>query len=117
MEIIERIDRNRPTTIALAIFGLALSGILIQYLRAQPQIGEEEQVITTVDALFTALTTRDLQRLEDCESRLQSYRENGELPEVAAAKLQKIIGRAREGEWEPSARTLYDFILAQRGAP
>ena len=115
MEIINRIDRNRPVAIVVAILAFALFGICVQYLRAYPQIGDEEKVMTTVDALFTALTTRDLDRLRNCETRLQEYREEGDLPDVAATKLEQIIGRARSGEWESSARTLYDFILAQRG--
>lgn len=117
MEIIDRLERNRHTVIGVAILAFVLLGLFVPYLRAYPQIGEEEKVLTTVDALFTALTSRDLQRLQDCEVRLETYRDEGELPLVAATKLKNIIERARSGEWETSARTLYDFILAQRRTP
>ena len=50
MEIIDRIDRNRPAAIVLAVLAFALFGICVQYLRAYPQIGDEEKVMTTVDA-------------------------------------------------------------------
>lgn len=117
METIDRIDRNRLATIVLGILAIAAIVLLTQFLRSQPQFGADEEVFKTVDALFTALTSRDNQRLSDCEQRLQTYRAAGTLPSSAAKKLDGIVKQARSGEWEASARKLYDFMLAQRRMP
>ena len=110
-------DRNRLATIVLGILAVVAIVFLMQFLRSHPQVGADEEVFKTVDALFTALTSRDNQRLSDCEQRLQSYRDAGTLPSSAAKKLDGIIKQARAGEWEASVRKLYDFMLAQRRMP
>ena len=114
MEIIDRLQRNRLATILIAIVSFVCAAAVYQYLRTSPQIGPNEEVFKTVDALFTALTTKDLQRLSDCESRLQADLESGALPSAAAKNLDGIIQRARAGKWDASADTLYQFILDQR---
>lgn len=80
-----------------------------------PQLKADEQVFTTVDALFTALTSRDSKRLDDCERRLKSYHEEGRTSDAVASTLDGIVKQAREGQWEPAARKLYTFMLGQRG--
>jgi hypothetical protein len=37
------------------------------------------------------------------------------MSDAVAAQLDAIIQQAHAGDWEPAARTLYDFILGQRG--
>jgi hypothetical protein len=97
---------------ALAFLMLAL---LVWARLPPPQLKADEQVFNTVDALFTALTARDRARLDDCERRLKAYREQGKTSRAAAARLDAIIQQAHDGQWEPAARKLYDFMLAQRG--
>ena len=82
-----------------------------------PQLKADEQVFTTVDALFTALTSRDSKRLDDCERRLKSYHEQGKMSDAVAATLDGIVLQAREGKWEPASKKLYNFMLGQRGDP
>jgi len=96
---------------------LALIGIawMIWARLPPPQLIADEQVFNTVDALFTAVTARDLTRLEDCERRLQEYHEDGMISDAAAAALDAIIDQARDGKWEPAAKALYSFMLGQRG--
>jgi hypothetical protein len=83
-------------------------------LQSPPQLGHDEEVFQTVDALFTALTSRDPQRLDDCVQRLQFHRETGRLPARAARSLDGVIAQARRGEWRSAAEGLYRFIYAQR---
>jgi hypothetical protein len=97
--------------VLLAIAGL----VLLLRMRTQPQLDADPEVFKTVDALFTALTSRDRSRLDDCERRLKSFRETDQLAPAAAAILDRVVDQARAGEWEPAARRLYDFMLAQRG--
>jgi hypothetical protein len=77
-------------------------------------MGADEEVSRAVDALFTAVTARDEKRLTQCERRLQALQEAGKLPGAAAGYLDRFIRTARAGGWEPAARSLYDFIRAQR---
>ena len=80
-----------------------------------PQLDVDERVFKTVDALFTAIRSRDLSRMEDCDRRLKTYREEGRISDAAAGSLDDIIQQARGGQWEPAAKRLYDFMRGQRG--
>ncbi len=81
---------------------------------APPQMGDDEEVSKAVDALFTAVSARNERLLEDCEGRLGTLREAGDLPIAAADFLDDIINEARDGRWRPAAERLYDFMRAQR---
>jgi hypothetical protein len=97
--------------------GLAVAAAIVfvvQTFRSPPQIGTDDEVFATVDALFTALTCRDDSRLDDCEERLLAFREADQLPEDAADYLDAVIEQARSGQWEAAARRLYDFMYRQR---
>jgi len=82
--------------------------------RRPPQIGADERVFHTVDALYTAVKSQDVARLADCERRLHTYRDAGALPAAAAARLDGMIGAAKSGRWQSAAESLYDFMLGQR---
>jgi hypothetical protein len=90
-------------------------GLLVWSMWPVPQIGADPEAMKTVDALFTAVTSKDERRLTDCEERLRAHEEAGRLPAAAARRLDAVIARARGGEWRPAAETLYSFIRAQRG--
>src|SRR5262249_51628819 len=79
-----------------------------------PQMGADEEVFRTVDALFTAVTARDPALLGQCEARLAAYREARQLPKQASDYLDSIIKKAHRGSWQAAAERLYDFMLAQR---
>ena len=83
-------------------------------LQSPPQLTADDEVFSTVDALFTALTSRDPQRLEDCAQRLQFQRDTGRLSVRAARSLDRVIAQARRGEWQPAAERLYQFMHGQR---
>ncbi len=79
-----------------------------------PQIGSDEEAFKAVDALYTAVTSRRPQLLDQCDRQLQDLQKQGKLPEPAYEALQKIIGKARDGEWEPAAVALSKFMKGQR---
>lgn len=107
--------RDRRLLVVLGILAVVAAFLLVRNLNRPPQIGTDEEVVKTVDALFTAMTTRDMARLDDCDRRLKSCQEGGRLPAKAGRSLQSMIQQARGGQWEPAARRLYDFIYGQRG--
>ncbi|HSQ57296.1 MAG TPA: hypothetical protein VLM40_16360 [Gemmata sp.] len=108
---------GRGRTAVYACLGLLAAGalvVLLAFLNRSPQMGADEEVFRTVDALFTATTARDEKRLAECEGRLHTLRDEGRLPESAAKFLDEVIARARSGRWETAAEKLYSFMLDQR---
>ncbi|MFO0842934.1 MAG: hypothetical protein U0797_11140 [Gemmataceae bacterium] len=111
----ERDSRERLA--GFALLGLATAavvGVVIAYLSRPPQMGPDEEVFHTVDALFTAVTARNEKQLGQCEQRLRGYRDAGKLPAAAADSLDGFIRQARSGGWQSAAERLYRFMLAQR---
>ena len=108
-------SRERVAVYLLAgLLGAGVIAALIAFLSGPPQMGADEEVFRTVDALFTAVTARDEKRLGECERRLRVCRDAGKLPPDPADYLDGVIARARGGRWESAAERLYDFMLAQR---
>jgi len=79
-----------------------------------PPLGGDEEVGKTVDALFTALISRNPTWMDNCEQRLHTLRDETRLPLKSAKFLDGVIAQARDGNWEPAAKRLYDFIIRQR---
>jgi len=99
----------------MAVSGLAV--LLVCWFirwRSPPQMGADEEVFKTVDALFTAVTARDEKLLGDCERRLHAYKEAGKLPANAADYLDGVIRQSQEGKWASAAERLYDFMREQQ---
>jgi hypothetical protein len=93
---------------------LASAAGLYAYVNRTPQLGWDEEVHVTVDALFTAMTSRSEKRLAECETRLEEFHRAGRLPDAAAEQIRNFIDEARTGSWRPAAEELYDFVLAQK---
>lgn len=108
---------NQRKWLLLPVGILALiATIWLVWLRLPPpQLSSDEQVFKTVDALFTAVTARDEQQLQNCERRLKDYHKQGRISDEAAESLNAAIQQARAAQWEDAARRLYDFILGQQG--
>jgi hypothetical protein len=111
------LNRRQIAWLSIGAIGVLLLVFVVRWLMSPPQMGADEAVFNTVDALFTAVTSKDLKRLEDCESRLRSYQDEGKLPPAAAKTLDSIIKQARSGQWKPASERLYGFMYAQRRTP
>jgi hypothetical protein len=107
-------SKRRAMLVAAGVAGLAVSVSLFLWWSKPPQMGADQEVSKSVDALFTAVTARDEKLLTDCERRLLTLKDGGKLPLEASAYLDSIISKARAGSWEPAAQSLYDFMRAQR---
>ena len=79
-----------------------------------PQIGEAREAFKAVDALYTAVSLRDVARVDHCEAALRGLRDAGKLPAGAADRLVAISTEARAGQWEPAQLRLRDFMVGQR---
>jgi hypothetical protein len=106
--------KARVALVALGAVAVAFLVIVTWSLWPAPQMGANREVFATVDALFTAVTARDEERLRECERHLRGHREAGKLPAQAADHLDGIIRQARAGSWQAAAERLYHFMRAQR---
>ncbi|WP_020470536.1 hypothetical protein [Zavarzinella formosa] len=107
--------RDRIAWLALAgLAGLVIIVLLVSWWRRPPQMGVDDKVFQTVDALYTAVRSENPSRVTQCEERLKGYFEKGLLPKPAFVFLMDVIARTKRGEWEPATKRLYDFMLAQR---
>jgi hypothetical protein len=93
----------------------AVAALVVGYFgcRKPPQLGPDEQAFREVDALFTAVTARRPELVEQCERRLADLHTGGKVPDGAMAELEVVIDRARCGKWETAAERLYDFMRGQ----
>ncbi len=98
---------------ALAVVLLGGAALVLGWGRV-PQMGADDEVFHSVDALFTAVTARDARLLNQCERRLHAHRDAGKLPAEASRYLDGVVDRARNGRWESAAQDLYDFMTKQR---
>lgn len=98
--------------VALAV--AALAAVAANWWSRPAQMGADDRVFATVDALYTAVRVRDEKQVGACEARLHAYRDEGALPAAAAADLDRVIADARGGRWQPAAERLYAFMSAQR---
>lgn len=108
---------NRARVAWWVLGGLAAIAVLLvalRYFTQPPQMGVDDDVFKTVDALYTAIRMKDEAKLTQCERRLHAYRDAGKLPERPAAFLDGIIEKARAGKWEAATERLYEFMMAQR---
>jgi hypothetical protein len=112
----DRRIRNRRVLFALGLMATLGLAIVVWAFQPPTQIGPDDDVFATVDALFTAVNGKSDLRLNDCERRLHAYRDSGKLPTAAAGALDGIILQARSGAWEGAGKRLYDFMRGQRRA-
>ena len=104
--------RNR---LGLSLLGMALLGLLpLVGCGGTAQIGQDDDCLAAVDALYTAVTSRRPELLEQSTARIETLHTEGKFPDGAYDSLQPITARAKKGEWEQAARDLYRFIKAQR---
>ncbi len=92
------------------ISGLSMSGC------STPQVLGNEEVYTSLDALWTAVTSRNLDRVQEVTNELIRLRDEGGLSKEGWGAIEPILQQAFAEKWEPAARSLKKFIGAQRKA-
>ncbi len=112
---IEPKTRQRILLGVLTLIVLGAGVALYFKYRSPPQMGADPAVFKTVDALYTAVRAKDVERMAQCEQRLRTAHAEGRLPDAAWDDLTAVIETARAGEWQDATESLYDFMLGQRG--
>ena len=77
-----------------------------------PPLGSEE-VSSTADALYTAVTSRRLELVDAVEENLKMLNAEQQVSPAALTALQAIIDQARAGEWQAAAEELDQLIRNQ----
>ncbi len=95
------------TAVAL-LAALALAGC------GPTQIGPDAEAFKAVDALYTAISLREPERVDSCVETLRSLHKDGRLDEAAFEELSKMSDEAKGGEWEPVQSRLASFMRGQR---
>ena len=107
-------SRKRMTFIVGFVVLLGAFGWWFFYRSSPPRLGGNDEVFDAVDALFTAVRSRDDRLLDGCQQRLQGFERDGKLPAEAARYLDEVLATARAGKRRPAAEKLYEFMKAQR---
>lgn len=79
-----------------------------------PSMGVDKDAYKAVDALYTAVSLRDVNLVSQCETTLKGLMAEGKLPPKAADALESIIAQGKKGNWEPAQTSLASFMEGQR---
>jgi len=79
-----------------------------------PQIGVDDESFKAVDALYTAVSLREVKLVDQCQATLKGLREAKTLGEDASGALDSIIDEAKGGAWEDAQTRLARFMEGQR---
>lgn len=82
--------------------------------QSAPPLGSEE-VNSTADALYTAVTSRRLELVDAVEEKLNTLHADQQVSPAAMTVLQAIIAQARAGEWQAAAEEL-DLLIRNQPA-
>lgn len=115
-----RTHASQPRPARLFFIGSGTAAILLlggwawHYYSTPPPLQASPQAAKTLDAMFTALTSRDQKNLSACIERIEQYSQQGMLATRAAAELRSCNDLATAGSWEQAAERLYWVIYEQR---
>ena len=83
-----------------------------------PQFGSDEACLKAADALWTAVTAKRIELVDQAESEIQRLHDASRLPDDAFASLSEIVATARAGRWSDArARSRRSFAVSNRAAP
>jgi hypothetical protein len=93
---------------------ILLAGPLLAGCGSPPSMGPDPDVFKTIDALYTAVGIKHVEQLERCDAKLRELHAAGKLPDDALRSLERIITRAKDGDWQTAADHLRWFMEGQR---
>lgn len=91
---------------------LALCGL--SGCKGAPQVIDHHESFQAVEALWTAVTTRRVDLLEQTATELDRLKADGKLPAQGHIALTEIVSLSRKGEWKNAAISLKQLMRAQR---
>ncbi len=98
---------KKPSTLAALLCFIAMIGC-----GSSPEVTSEEGQ-KCLDALYTAVTSKKPELLDQCSSQIKTLETEGHLPSDSASFLREIIEKASAGEWQTAATELDAYIRKQ----
>lgn len=89
-----------------------LMTVMVIGCNSAPPLGSEE-VSSTADALYTAVTSRRPELVDSVEESLNKLQADQQISPAAMIALQAIIDQARAGDWQAAAEELDQLIRNQ----
>ncbi len=107
-----------PSSLPRILSALLLSTMLIAGVGCggPPQVVHNEECFAAVDALWTAVTSKRGDLVEQTATELDRLQTAGSLSDAGHADLAEIVELARAEHWTAAAQTLKAFMLGQRKA-
>lgn len=81
-----------------------------------PQLGGDEACMNAADALWTAVSAKRTDLLDQSANKIESLHSETRLPDGAFESLSNVVAIARTGEWIDARTRLRKFIRGQRPA-
>jgi hypothetical protein len=72
-----------------------------------------ESGLKCLDAIYTAVTCRKPELLEQCSVKIDTLKRSGDLTSGSAEMLLGFVTLAKKGQWEQSAKELDRYIRLQ----
>jgi hypothetical protein len=102
-------DGRLCKVLAMGLLALAVSGCW-----SPPPSGGDEKSFKAVDALYTAVSLREVKLVDQCQATLNELHESGTLGADVSKALGSIIDEAKGGAWEDAQTRLASFMEGQR---
>ena len=78
------------------------------------QIGAEPETFKAIDALYTAVSLREVKLVDQCQETLKGLHDSGKLGDDPFNSLEAMITEAKGGAWEDAQTRLSHFMQGQR---
>ena len=98
------------------LVALGMSVNLLAGCSPVPQVLTDEAVFGELDALYTAVTTKRRDLLQQCQQRINTLHTEKRLSDAGFAEIEAIIELTEDDDWNDAAQRLYDFMRGQRKA-
>lgn len=110
----QTLGSRRSVVAIIGIVSILIGGLAYWRWADTPQLAADGDVYASLDALFTAVTSRRESLVANCESKLVAMHSEGRIPEPAWQRIAHVIELAKAGQWESAASDLYAFIERQK---
>ncbi|WP_250846906.1 hypothetical protein [Aquisphaera insulae] len=99
------------------LLGILLVATLLGLIGAgcgPAQVGPDRDAFKAIDALYTAVSLRDVTLTDRCAGQLRELHAAAKLPEAPYRELVAMIDEAKSGGWEHAQGRLASFMEGQQ---
>ena len=107
METTSKMTMRRIATATALLWAALICGC------GEAQMGADPATFKAVDALYTAVSLREPDRVDRCVTTLVSLRDAGKLESGPLEALEGIAAEAKSGSWESAQSRLGRFMRGQ----